>query len=232
MHRSRENFEGYAGAHETEEKLQFIRSIKEVLRHPDRTERYEVVRPWDSVRHLSVAIGKMGLTLNNTPFGEPRFDVTAKLFNPYRQIKRKDGKVVSMSVIAFDAYERKGTGRRCYSEYYNSYSREKYLIDSVIILKADEGLADKSELTAQDIEWDENCYCGGVYVGELSDITWFSISHKGIRKPPVFFNFERIEPNSKQAAALDAELAMFLQSREDKVRERRRIPWLGFAGIE
>jgi len=72
----------------------------------------------------------------------------------------------------------------------------------------------------------------GCYIGELSDITWFRISHKGIRKPPVFFNFERIEPNSKQAAALDAELAMFLQSREDKVRERRRIPWLGFAGIE
>lgn len=104
MYGSRKNFEGYAGARETEEKLQFIRSIKEALRHPDRTERYEVVRPWDSVRHLSVAIGKMGLTLNNTPFGEPRFDVTAKLFNPYRQIKRKDGKVVSMSVIAFDAY--------------------------------------------------------------------------------------------------------------------------------
>ena len=94
----------------------------------------------------------MGLTLNNTPFSEPRFDVTAKLFNPYRQIKHKDGKVVSMSVIAFDAYEREGTGRRLYSEYYDSYSREKYLIDSVIILKADEGLADKSELTAQDIE--------------------------------------------------------------------------------
>jgi len=120
MHESRENFEGYAGARETEEKLQFIRSIKEVLRHPDRTERYEVVHPWDSVRHLSIAIGKMGLTLNNTPFSEPRFDVTANLFDPYRQIKRKDGKVVSMSVIAFDAYEREGTGRRCYSEYYDS----------------------------------------------------------------------------------------------------------------
>ena len=113
------------------------------------------------------------------------------------------------------------------------YSREKYLIDSVIILKkADEDLADKSELTAQDIEWDENCFCGGVYMGEFSDITWFSISHKGIRKPPVFFDFEKIDPNSEQAAALDAELAMFLQSREDKARERRRIPWLGFAGIK
>mgnify|MGYP001641206035 FL=1 len=31
MHGSRGNFESYAGAHETEEKLQFIRSIKEVL---------------------------------------------------------------------------------------------------------------------------------------------------------------------------------------------------------
>ena len=31
MHGPRENFEGYAGARETEEKLQFIRSIKEVL---------------------------------------------------------------------------------------------------------------------------------------------------------------------------------------------------------
>ena len=226
MHRSRENFEGYAGAHETEEKLQFIRSIKEALRYPDRTECYEVVHPWDSVRHLSIAIGKMGLTLNNTPFSEPRFDVTANLFYPYRQSKRKDGKVVSMSVIAFDAYEREGTGRCCYSEYYDSYSREKYLIGPVIILKADEGLVDKSELTAQDIEWDENCYCGGVYTGEFADITWFSMSHKGIRKPPVFFDFEKIDPNSEQAAALDAELAMFLQSREE------RIPWLDFAGIE
>ena len=47
-----------------------------------------------------------------------------------------------------------------------------------------------------------------------------------------FFDFEKIDPNSEQAAALDAELAMFLQSREDKARERRRIPWLGFAGIK
>ena len=191
MEKSWQIFGDY-GVYETEKEQGLFPRLERALQKPDKVENCRVIVPSAPLRQLSIVIGnkelsEKRLTLNNTPFSEPRFDVTAKLFNPYRQIKRKDGKVVSMSVITFDAYERKGTGRRCYSEYYNSYSREKYLIDSVIILKADEGLADKSELTAQDIEWDENCYCGGVYTGEFADITWFSISHKGIRKPPVFF---------------------------------------------
>ena len=161
----------------------------------------------------------MGLTLNNTPFSEPRFDVTANLFYPHGSIMRDDGEVVNMEVVGFDAYEREGTGDICYSDYYQDWGRRKKKIGSVIVFKADAQSVSwwhrRSKLTAQDMKWGENCAYGACVTP--NNIKWFRISCKdteGKDLNPLFPDVEILSSEDERVAELNAELEEFLQERE------------------
>lgn len=238
MHGSRENFGDYGiCGHEKNQKSELTRRLREVLKHPDQVENYEVVRPSDSVRHLSIAISRMGLTLNDTPLGDPKFRVEAKLFGPYDSDVREGGKLISRNVVAFDdVYRYEGAGDRYYRSYYDDSGRRKKGSTLVIVFKDDVGslASSRPKLTAQDIKWDENCTYGACI--KYDDIKWFSISYKdtnGDDLRPVFFRFETIDPTSEKAAELNARLEKFLQWRENMAmaRKRRILPWLGWVPL-
>lgn len=150
------------GVYETREtpELELASRVIKVLQYPDEIEHHDVVRPSDPVRHLSNAIGKKELTLNNTPFSDPKFSVRARLFSLFSAIGEY-GELVDKYVVAFDAYERKGTGDFCYDERYGHYARQKKQAGLVIVLKkAFAGPTDKLKLTVRDMEWDKSCVYG------------------------------------------------------------------------
>lgn len=206
------------GVYETREtpELELASRVIKVLQHPDEIEHHDVVRPSDPVRHLSNAIGKKELTLNNTPFSDPKFSVRARLFSPFSAIGEY-GELVDKYVVAFDAYERKGTGDFCYDERYGHYARQKKQAGLVIVLKkAFAGPTDKLKLTVRDMEWDKNCVYGACIKPE--GIEWFRISHKDangnkLSLSSVFFESEMFDPNSEKAAQLNADLEEFLRTR-------------------
>lgn len=200
--------------------LELASRVIKVLQHPDEIEHRDVVRPSDPVRYLSNAIGKKELTLNNTPFSDPKFSVRARLFSPFSAIGEY-GELVDTYVVAFDAYERKGTGDFCYDERYGHYARQKKQAGLVIVLKkAFAGPTDKLKLTVRDMEWDKNCVYGACIKPE--GIEWFRISHKDangnkLSLSSVFFESEMFDPNSEKAAQLNADLEEFLRTRGQNV---------------
>ena len=203
--------------------LELASRVIKVLQHPDEIEHRDVVRPSDSVRYLSNAIGKKELTLNNTPFSDPKFSVRARLFSPFSAIGEY-GELVDTYVVAFDAYERKGTGDFCYDERYGHYARQKKRAGLVIVLKkAFAGPTDKLKLTVRDMEWDKNCVYGACIKPEgIECIEWFRISHKDangnkLSLSSVFFESEMFDPNSEKAAQLNADLEEFLRTRGQDV---------------
>ena len=202
--------------------LELASRVIKVLQHPDEIEHRDVVRPSDPVRYLSNAIGKKELTLNNTPFSDPKFSVRARLFSPFSAIGEY-GELVDTYVVAFDAYERKGTGDFCYDERYGHYARQKKQAGLVIVLKkAFAGPTDKLKLTVRDMEWDKNCVYGACIKPEGKGIEWFRISHKDangnkLRLSSVFFESEMFDPNSEKAAQLIADLEEFLRTRGQDV---------------
>ena len=202
--------------------LELASRVIKVLQHPDEIEHRDVVRPSDPVRYLSNAIGKKELTLNNTPFSDPKFSVRARLFSPFSAIGEY-GELVDTYVVAFDAYERKGTGDFCYDERYGHYARQKKQAGLVIVLKkAFAGPTDKLKLTVRDMEWDKNCVYGACIKPEGKGIEWFRISHKDangnkLSLSSVFFESEMFDPNSEKAAQLNADLEEILLTRGQDV---------------
>ena len=202
--------------------LELASRVIKVLQHPDEIEHRDVVRPSDPVRYLSNAIGKKELTLNNTPFSDPKFSVRARLFSPFSAIGEY-GELVDTYVVAFDAYERKGTGDFCYDERYGHYARQKKQAGLVIVLKkAFAGPTDKLKLTVRDMEWDKSCVYGACIKPEGKGIEWFRISHKDangnkLSLSSVFFESEMFDPNSEKAAQLNADLEEFLRTRGQDV---------------
>lgn len=198
--------------------LELASRVIKVLQHPDEIEHRDVVLPSDPVRYLSNAIGKKELTLNNTPFSDPKFSVRARLFSPFSAIGEY-GELVDTYVVAFDAYERKGTGDFCYDERYGHYARQKKQAGLVIVLKkAFAGPTDKLKLTVRDMEWDKHCVYGACIKPEGKGIEWFRISHKDangnkLSLSSVFFESEMFDPNSEKAAQLNADLEEFLRTR-------------------
>ena len=202
--------------------LELASRVIKVLQHPDEIEHRDVVRPSDPVRYLSNTIDKKELTLNNTPFSDPKFSVRARLFSPFSAIGEY-GELVDTYVVAFDAYERKGTGDFCYDERYGHYARQKKQAGLVIVLKkAFAGPTDKLKLTVRDMEWDKNCVYGACIKPEGKGIEWFRISHKDangnkLSLSSVFFESEMFDPNSEKVAQLNADLEEFLRTRGQDV---------------
>lgn len=117
MEKSWQIFGDY-GVYETEKEQGLFPRLERALQKPDKVENCRVIVPSAPLRQLSIVIGnkelsEKRLTLNHTLFDEPKFGVTAKLFDPHGSIMRDDGEVVNMEVVGFDAYEREGTGDIC-----------------------------------------------------------------------------------------------------------------------
>lgn len=223
MEKSWQIFGDY-GVYETEKEQGLFPRLERALQKPDKVENCRVIVPSAPLRQLSIVIGnkelsEKRLTLNNTPFSEPRFDVTANLFYPHGSIMRDDGEVVNMEVVGFDAYEREGTGDICYSDYYQDWGRRKKKIGSVIVFKADVQSVSwwrrRSKLTVQDMKWGENCAYGACVTP--NNIKWFRISCKdaeGKDLNPLFPDVEILSSEDERVAEANAELEEFLQERE------------------
>lgn len=146
MEKSYEIFEAYCGAPKTEKDLGLTTRLEEVLGRPDDIEYCGLMmRSCDSVKHLSDALQRIGLTLDRTPnYG--RFRADAKLFGSYGSVMRDDGVLLDMRVVAFDAYN-----------YESACTDSVYCDGSVVVLKSDTGPAGwfrtQPKLTTQNMEW-------------------------------------------------------------------------------